>query len=174
MPYVSAPKEAKARWAQRLGPRRKLRIGLAWSGSREHKNDRNRSIPLQTLAPLLEVDAEFVSLQIDYREADLPLLRSSGIVNLQDEIKSFVDTAAIVDQLDLVVSVDTSVAHVVGALGKPLWLLLPFMPDFRWRLEGTDTPWYPSARLWRQGDDRRWEPVIEQVRAAAEALAGQG
>jgi tetratricopeptide (TPR) repeat protein len=157
-PYVSAPAPVKARWAERLGPRTRPRIGLVWSGSREHKNDRNRSIPLKTLAPLLDLDADFISLQI-----------ASPILNLKGEIKDFVDTAGIVENLDLMISVDTSVAHLVGALGKPLWLMLPFMPDFRWRLEGTETPWYPSARLWRQAGDRAWEPLVERMRAEAEA-----
>jgi tetratricopeptide (TPR) repeat protein len=168
IPYLFAPEAAKTRWAERLGPRTRPRIALAWSGSREHKNDHNRSMPLKTLAPLLEVDAEFISLQIDHRERDLPL--DPRILNLQSEIRDFTDTAAIIEQCDLVVSVDTSVAHLAGALGKPLWLLLPFMPDFRWYLEGDTTPWYPSATLWRQGEDRAWEPVIARLTAAAEAL----
>lgn len=168
-PYLVTPEDAKARWAVRLGPRTKPRIALAWSGSREHKNDHNRSMPLETLKPLLDVDAEFISLQIDHRERDLPL--DPRILNLQDEIKDFIDTAAIIEACDLVISVDTSVAHLAGALGKPLWLLLPFMPDFRWYLEGDETPWYPSARLWRQGANRSWGPVIERVKAAAQAWA---
>ena len=139
-----------------------------WSGSREHKNDHNRSIPLKTLLPLLDLDAEFVSLQVDYREADLALLQQDGrILNLKDEIKSFADTAAIMDQLDLVISVDTSVAHLAGAMGRPLWLLLPYTPDYRWGLDVEDSPWYPTARLWRQGQERQWAPVIERVSAAA-------
>jgi tetratricopeptide (TPR) repeat protein len=170
VPYVFAPEAAAARWAERLGPKTAPRVGLVWSGSREHKNDRNRSIPLQTLRPLLDLGAELISLQIDYRDGDLPVLRADGrILDLKDEIKSFADTAGIMEQLDLVISVDTSVAHLAGAMGKPLWLLLPYTPDFRWRLDAADTPWYPTARLWRQGEDRRWEPVVDQLRAAAEA-----
>ncbi len=170
VPYVFAPEDAAAHWSARLtallGPRRRPRIGLAWSGSREHKNDRNRSIPLKTLQPLLDLDAELVSLQIDYRETDLPLL-DGRILDLKDEIKSFADTAAIMAELDLVISVDTSVAHLAGAMGRPLWLLLPYTPDYRWRLDATDTPWYPTARLWRQDGRRTWAPVIEEARAAA-------
>jgi hypothetical protein len=166
-PYLVTPEAAKARWAERLGPKTKPRIALAWSGSRDHKNDHNRSMALETLRPLLDVDAEFISLQIDHRECDLPL--DPRILNLQDEIKDFVDTAAIVEQCDLVISVDTSAAHLAGALGRPLWLLLPYMPDFRWYQEGEETPWYPTARLWRQDEDRSWPPVIERVRAEAEA-----
>jgi tetratricopeptide (TPR) repeat protein len=169
IPYLFAPEAAQARWAERLGPKVKPRIALAWSGSRDHKNDHNRSMALETLRPLLDVDAEFISLQIDHRERDLPL--DPRILNLQDEIKDFVDTAAIMALCDLVISVDTSAAHLAGALGRPLWLLLPYMPDFRWYLEGDQTPWYPTARLWRQGDDRSWPPVIERVKAEAEAWA---
>ena len=168
IPYVFADAAVRAAWAARLGPRIRPRIGLVWSGSREHKNDHNRSIPLKTLLPLLDLDAEFVSLQVDYREADLALLQQDGrILNLKDEIKSFADTAAIMDQLDLVISVDTSVAHLAGAMGRPLWLLLPYTPDYRWGLDVEDSPWYPTARLWRQGQERQWAPVIERVSAAA-------
>ena len=163
---VEAPEEAVAGWAERLGERRRPRIGLAWSGSREHKNDRKRSIPLKMLEPLLDLDAELISLQIDYRESDLPLM-DGRILDLRDGIRSFVDTAAIMEQLDLVISVDTSVAHLAGAMGRPLWLLLPYTPDYRWRLDAAETPWYPTARLWRQDGRRTWGPVMEQVRAAA-------
>ncbi len=167
IPYVFAGEAARFKWAARLGPRAKPRIGLVWSGSREHKNDRNRSIPLSTLSPILDLDAEFISLQIDYRDADRTLMERDGrIVDLKDEIRSFTDTAGILEQVDLVISVDTSVAHLAGAMGKPLWLLLPYTPDYRWGLDVEYSPWYPTARLWRQGVERQWAPVIERVRAA--------
>ena len=167
IPYIVADEAYRAKWAARLGPRTRPRIGMAWSGSREHKNDHNRSIPLKTLLPLLDLPAEFISLQVDYRDADLALLEQDGrILNLKDEIRSFNDTAGIMDQLDLVISVDTSVAHLAGAMGRPLWLLLPYTPDYRWGLDVEDSPWYPTARLWRQGEERLWPPVIERVRAA--------
>lgn len=170
VPYVFAAAEAKTRWADRLGPRARPRIGLVWSGNKAHKNDHNRSVPLCTLLPLLDgLDAEFVSLQVDYRDVDKAVMDEDGrIANLQDEIKSFMDTAALIDQLDLVISVDTSVAHLAGAMGKPLWLLLPYTPDYRWHLDVAHTPWYPTATLVRQSEDRRWEPVVETLKTMGE------
>lgn len=165
VPYVFPTNEAKAKWAGRLGPRTKPRVGLVWSGNRSHKNDHNRSLPLRALLPLLDLDAQFVSLQVEYRDVDKAVMDQDGrITNLQGEITSFMDTAALMDQLDLVISVDTSVAHLAGAMGKPLWLLLPYTPDYRWHLDDAHTPWYPTATLVRQSQDRRWEPVVQTLK----------
>ncbi len=169
IPYVFATAEAKAKWAGRLGPRTRPRVGLVWSGNKVHKNDHNRSLPLRTLLPLVDLDAQFVSLQVEYRDVDKAVMDEDGrILNLQGEIKSFMDTAALMDQLDLVISVDTSAAHLAGAMGKPLWLLLPYTPDYRWHLDDAHTPWYPTATLVRQSEDRRWEPVIETLKTMGE------
>jgi tetratricopeptide (TPR) repeat protein len=171
VPYVKATPEAREAWAKRLGPRMGPRVGLVWSGSRTHVNDAHRSIPLKTLAPLLEANADFVSLQVEYREGDEAVLRADGRIRRFDgEIRDFMDTAALIEQLDLVIAVDTSVAHLAGALGRSVWLMLARTPDFRWHLGRDDSPWYPSARLFRQGAFGDWHGVVGQVREALGAL----
>jgi hypothetical protein len=142
-------------------------IGFAWSGSRTLVNDANRSIALATLAPLLEGDFDAVSLQRDVRETDRAALAASRLREFEGW-GDFSDTARLIASLDLVITVDTSIAHLAGALGKPVWVLLPFSPDWRWLLDRGDSPWYPSARLFRQPAIGQWAPVIAAV---ADALA---
>jgi tetratricopeptide (TPR) repeat protein len=164
VPYVTVPPETLRRWSSAIGPKRKLRVGLAWSGSSVHKGDAIRSIELRSLLPLLNIDAEFVSLQKDVRADDATVLKEcSDVAHFGDKLDSFADTAAIIANLDLVISVDTSVAHLAGALAKPAWVLLPFLPDFRWLLEREDSPWYPTVRLFRQRTSGDWLDVISQV-----------
>ena len=147
-PYLRASSQAVTDWKRRLGPKRHLGIGLAWSGNPVHPNDHNRSIELRSLLPLLNFDATYVSLQQDVRADDATVLQErSDLLHFGHELKSFSDTAALMSNLDLIVSVDTSVAHLAGALGKPVWILLPFVPDWRWLLDREDSPWYPSARF---------------------------
>jgi ADP-heptose:LPS heptosyltransferase len=152
----------------RLGPRTRPRIGIAWSGFPAHKNDRNRSIGLDALLSIFAgVDVSLVSLQREVRDTDAAVLRArSDVLHFGDELTNFADTAALISALDLVVSVDTGVAHLAGALAKPVWVLLPFMPDWRWLLDRDDSPWYPTARLFRQDDTRAWNNVFARVRAA--------
>jgi tetratricopeptide (TPR) repeat protein len=167
-PYLSASPQAKMDWDNELGSRQRLRVGLAWSGSPTNKNDKHRSIPLRTLLPLLDADVTFVSLQKDVRPTDAAVLRecSTRLRDIRNELRAFSDTAAVISNLDLVITADTSVAHLAGALAKPVWVLLPFVNDWRWLLDRNDSPWYPSARLFRQDVTRVWEPVIAQVHAA--------
>ncbi len=166
-PYLRASSHAVMNWNARLGPKSRPRIGLAWSGRLMHKNDRNRSIGLSALLPLLDFDATYVSLQQDVRASDMAVLHErSGLLHFGDELKTFSDTAALMSNLDLIISVDTSVAHLAGALAKPVWILLPFIPDWRWLLDRDDSPWYPTARLFRQDDTREWDNVIARVHAA--------
>ncbi len=166
-----APRALVQAWRDRLGPPNKLRVGLVWSGYAAHKNDRNRSIPLKALAPLLALDASFVSLQKDPRPDDKAvLLAQGGIIDLTEHLIDFTETAALLACLDLVISVDTSVAHLAGTLGVPTWLLLPRTPDFRWLLGRDDSPWYPSMRLFRQREDRGYADVIARVRDALTSL----
>jgi len=164
VPYLTAAEDRIAVWRNRLPDARPL-IGLVWSGERSHDNDLNRSIGLATLLPLLEVsEVAFVSLQHDVRERDEPVLQ--GLPNLfciEPKFCDFADTAAVVAVLDAVVAVDTAVAHLAGAMGKPLFLLLPFAADFRWLRERTDSPWYPTARLYRQPQFGDWDSVIGAV-----------
>jgi Glycosyltransferase family 9 (heptosyltransferase) len=169
-PYLPLPEQARLRaWEGRLGPRDKLRIGLVWSGNPVHDNDHNRSIPLRMFADLLEADATFVSLKKDVNTSDKPALQDSRIVDLTEQLTDFVETAALVCCLDLVITVDTSVAHLAGALGRPTWILLPYTPDYRWLLDRSDSPWYPTARLFRQDKTRDYKTVLARVREELEA-----
>jgi tetratricopeptide (TPR) repeat protein len=144
------------------------RIGLVWGGEPRHHNDRNRSIGLSPLTPLLDVPGiRWFSLQKGAREAELqalaPALRDR-VTDLAPHLTDFTDTAHAVQQLDLVITVDTSVAHIAGSLGVPTWILLPFIPDWRWTASGETTGWYPSVRLWRQPARGDWASVVQQVR----------
>jgi tetratricopeptide (TPR) repeat protein len=166
-PYLPSPANGRVQaWEDRLGPRTKLRVGLVWSGNPKHGNDSNRSMPLRTLSRILDVDATFVSLQKDPRPDDAAVLRErSDIIDLTADLTDFAETAALVSCLDLVITVDTSVAHLAGALGRPTWILLPFMPDWRWLLDRDDSPWYPRTRLFRQTETQEYESVVDQVRS---------
>jgi tetratricopeptide (TPR) repeat protein len=170
-PYLHAPEEKTKRWNARLGPRTRPRIGVAWSGRPTHKNDHNRSIGLDAFLSIFAgVDVSLVSLQREVRDADAPALRErSDILHFGDELADFADTAALISSLDLIVAVDTSAAHLAGALAKPVWVLLPFIPDWRWLLDRDDSPWYPTARLFRQDNTRAWGDVFVRVRAAMSA-----
>jgi Tfp pilus assembly protein PilF len=162
--YLRASRQAPPHWDTRLGMERRPKIGLAWAGNAKHIRDRERSISLSSLLPLLDVDATFVSLQKEVRAPDTETLRENrNILQFGDELRDFSDTAALISQLDLVISVDTSVAHLAGALGKPVWVLLTRVPDWRWLLDRDDSPWYPTARLFRQGDTGEWNGVIARV-----------
>jgi hypothetical protein len=142
-------------------------IGVAWAGNAKHVRDRERSIDLGCLLSLLDIDGTFVSLQKEVRAADMATLKSnSDILHFGHEISDFSDTAALIAHLDLVISVDTGVAHLAGALGKPVWILLTHVPDWRWLLDRNDSPWYPTARLFRQDAAREWDSVIARVRGA--------
>ncbi len=173
VPYLSADPALMRRWAPRLAGDQCIRVGIAWAGNAVHHDDRRRSCRLEDLAPLGTIDGvAWFSLQKgrDEREAACTDLR---LTRLGPEIEDCADVAAVVALLDLVITVDTAVAHIAGALGKPVWVLLPFVPDWRWMLEREDTPWYPTMRLFRQGSDRGWAPVIERVLADLRPL-GKG
>jgi tetratricopeptide (TPR) repeat protein len=166
VPYLHIDAGHAMRFAGLLGPRTRPRIGLAWSGKSAHPNDHNRSIPLADLAQLLSCQAQWVSLQKDVRPADQPTLVASELLDVSSELEDFSDTAALLSQLDLIVTVDTSVAHLAGALGKPTWVLLPFAPDWRWLTGRTDSPWYVTMRLFRQPVPGDWASVIRDVKTA--------
>jgi tetratricopeptide (TPR) repeat protein len=169
VPYLHTDPARVAYWKARLPVTASLRVGLAWSGNPTHKNDRQRSIRFEQLAPLLEVPGiEFVSLQKEPRAIDAEGLRGSPrVIDPASELEDFSDTAAVVEGLDLIISVDTAAAHLAGALARPVWVLLPFSPDWRWLLDRDDSPWYPTARLFRQPAAGDWTSVIQRV---AEAL----
>jgi tetratricopeptide (TPR) repeat protein len=165
--YLRADPKALSRWRARFANRKGMRIGVAWSGKPTHTNDFNRSIALAELQPLLERRAQWVSLQKEVRDADRPTLAMlPNLLPWGEELSDFADAAALISALDLIITVDTSIAHLAGALGKPVWVLLPLVADWRWLQDREDSPWYPSARLFRQKKARDWAGVIERVRVA--------
>ncbi len=148
----------------RSGDRTRLRVGLAWSGNPAHENDRHRSILLSALLQHLPVHHQYVSLQKEVRPADaLVLERHSHILHFGGQLQDFSDTAALCELMDVVISVDTSVAHLSGALGKRTWVMLPLVPDWRWLLGRDDSPWYPSVRLYRQTRRNDWRAVFSRL-----------
>jgi tetratricopeptide (TPR) repeat protein len=152
-------------WKERLGLKSKLRVGLVWSGNPNHENDHNRSILLWDILPFLPNQYEYISLQKEVRGIDNSTLDSNPhILNFASHLNDFLDTAALIDNLDLVISVDTSVAHLSGALGKKTLLLLPNVPDWRWLLDRVDSPWYPSMKLYRKTFISDWKSVLDRVK----------
>ncbi|MBI5279442.1 MAG: tetratricopeptide repeat protein [Burkholderiales bacterium] len=166
-PYLQAPSDRLALWGERLGATSSVRVGLAWSGRAEHRNDHNRGLALERLAAHLPPGFDYVSLQQDVRAADREVLAAHPhIRHFGDALADFGDTAALCSLVDVVLTVDTSIAHLAGALGRTAWVLLPFAPDWRWLLEREDSPWYASLRLFRQPAPIEWDPVL--ARAAGE------
>ena len=176
IPYLHPDPARLAAWRDVLGPRERPRVGLVLSGSAEHPEDALRSIPAATLRPLLALpQVEWHVAQKEVRDADAAVLRDIPGLRLHgDRLDDFADTAALLAELDLLVSVDTSVAHLGGALGRPVWLLVQSSADFRWLRHRGDSPWYPTLRLFRQATMQRWEPVVAQVAAALRARYDAG
>lgn len=158
---------ARQRWQARLGPKTKPRVGLVWSGNPDHVDDFKRSVPLKDLLPLLGDDIEWVSLNKDVRPTDQAILQTRpDILPLGAELQSFMDTAALSEQLDAIISVDTSVAHLTATLGRPTLVLLPYNPDWRWLLGRSDNPWYPgSVTVFRQTSPGDWASALAQLKA---------
>jgi tetratricopeptide (TPR) repeat protein len=173
VPYLAVPADRVALWQDPLSSDRR-RAGFVWSGSPTHKNDANRSIALARLAPLFDDPRlRSFSLQTELRAADRESLHGlPHLTHLGDDIHDFADTAAIISLLDVVISVDTAVAHLASALGKPVIILLPFAADFRWMRQRADTPWYPTAKLMRQPAFGDWDSVIAGLRDALHRMAG--
>ena len=166
IPYLSVDDAALAKWSARLAGIARPRIAIAWSGNAGHFNDRNRSIAFARLQPLFPIAARFVSIQRDLRSEDEQQLAAETRVNhVGGELDNFTDTAAVVALCDLVISADTAVAHLAGAMGRPLWVLLPYAPDWRWTLNAEASPWYPTARLFRQTALGDWDGVVARVAA---------
>lgn len=165
--YIEAEAGRAAAWASRLGRQDRPRVGLAWSGNDVHSNDRHRSIPLAAFIKLMADGAQYVSLHKEIRAADRAVLDAgAAILDCSKALGDFSDTAALIANMDLVIAVDTSVAHLAAAMGKPTWILLPYRPDFRWLLEREDSPWYPSVRLFRQPARGDWASVMSRLRIA--------
>ncbi len=171
--YITPDEGLRAAWSNRLAPTTRPRIGVVWSGGKGHTNNENRSIALERFFPLFCADADWICLQIELTGKDVGLLRKLGhIAYFGDEVEDFSDTAALIDLMDLVITVDTSVAHLAGAMGKPVWILLPYISDWRWLLDRHHSPWYPSARLYRQRQIGDWVPVIDQIKDDLQRVRG--
>jgi tetratricopeptide (TPR) repeat protein len=182
-PYLFADPAETARWEVRLGPRTRPRVGLVWSGGFHDEPalrwvNARRNIALERLAPLAGADVDFISLQKgEPGESELKALKAQGwsgpdIREVMDEVSDFADTAALVQALDLVIAVDTSTAHLAGALGKPVWILNRYDSCWRWLTDRDDSPWYPSLRLFRQARSGDWDAVVARVRAELDRLTG--
>ena len=166
--YISPAPGKAAAWAERLASDRRPRVGVVWAGSPTHGDDHYRSIPLETLRPVFDVPGPvFYSLQVGARAGDPARLGLGGrLRDLSHLLTDYNETAAAIAQLDLVIAVDTSVAHLAGAMGKPTWMLLARVPDWRWLADGETTRWYPSMRLFRQQRMGVWQPIVDRLAAA--------
>jgi hypothetical protein len=172
-PYLTAPAAQLAAWTERMRPRTAPRVGLVVSGRPAHGNDARRSLAFAALAPYLPPGPDYHLLQKEVREADRDAISARSDVRLwADALGDFADTAALTQLMDLVVSVDTSVAHLAGALGRPTALLLPAEPDWRWGLNAAHTPWYASLRLYRQARLGDWQAPLDEVERDLRALLG--
>jgi tetratricopeptide (TPR) repeat protein len=167
IPYLRADESHLAKWRPRIEALPGKRIALTWAGNTSHANDRNRSIDLSLLEPLLALEGvSFLSIQRELREKDAEILaRHVNVTHLGGELADMDDTTAVSALADLTISVDTSVVHLAGSLGRPVWVMLPYAPDWRWTLSGDRTPWYPQARLFRQTALADWQNTITMVRA---------
>jgi tetratricopeptide (TPR) repeat protein len=165
-PYLLSEPAKVLQWQTRLGARTGPRVGLVWSGNSENKNDANRNVPLWDLLRSLPAGVQYVSLQKEIRESDRPALQCRpDLLQFEAELQDFSDTAALCELMDVIISVDTSVAHLAGALGKTVFVLLPFTPDWRWLMDRSDSPWYESATLYRQEKTHSWDKVLYQLKA---------
>ena len=168
VPYLGVPNARLEKWKAKLAAIAAPRVGLVWSGRADHVNDHNRSLPLSRLAPVLSVPGvQFVSLQRETRADDAAeVARWPNLTRLDETLTDFADTAAAIAELDLVIAVDTAVAHLTGALGKPVWILISHIQDWRWLVGRSDSPWYPSARLFRQTTPGDWDNTVGELARA--------
>ncbi len=169
IPYVNADPELVQKWRSKIGQDKStVKVGLVWAGNPKLKFGHSRSCPIGTFLPLAERgDITFYSLQKGESEEQAKnLSEDMKLIDYMDDVMDFSDTAALVENLDLVISIDTAVAHLAGALGKPVWVLLPVVPDWRWMTTREDSPWYPTMRLFRQPTAGDWESVINHIRDA--------
>jgi hypothetical protein len=182
IPYLAANDTHRQKWSAQIGALSRPRIAVAWAGNPAHDNDRNRSIPFAALAPLFpppntpaqtgeaRVGASLISIQRELRGDEAARLAAQpGLTHIGGALADFDDTAAVLALCDLLITVDTAPAHLAGAMGRPVWVLVPFAPDWRWTLEGETTPWYPSVRLFRQPALGDWSAVIARVATALQS-----
>jgi len=164
-PYIHIPYKKVSEFKTYLRKSTKKRIGVAFSGSSKHKKDKSRSIELNQFKKIFQSQFDFYSLQIEYRDSDYKALKDSKLINDHKEaVNDFLDTAAIILNMDLIITIDTVIAHLAGALNKSVWIILPFNSDFRWLAEGSKSPWYPSARIFRQTEHNNWLPILSEVK----------
>lgn len=172
-PYMRASDESIKKWSSRLSlPTKFPVVGIAWSGRAAHPKDQERSIALTQLAPIFRSSLQWISLQKEVSPSDLHHMETFGIIHVEESLSDFSDLAALMSNVDLVVCVDTAVAHLAGALGVPVWILLPHVADWRWLQGREDSPWYPTARLFRQSSRGDWHFVVEAVSAALQQRFG--
>ncbi|NTW52807.1 MAG: tetratricopeptide repeat protein, partial [Chlorobiaceae bacterium] len=172
--YLKSDPDKLEHWKKRLGDKTTPRVGLVWSGNSAHSNDVNRSIPLSTMRKHLPEGFTYVSLQKEVRQSDNPTLESNpGILHFGDELEDFTDAAALCDLMDVVITVDTGIAHLNAALGNPTWVLLPFSPDWRWMLDRVDSPWYSGVRLFRQQEQNDWSGAFGMLNSAMLTFYGK-
>ncbi len=171
--YLRPRQETIARWASRMGTGPELKVGLAWTGNPKHINNTNRSITAEAMLPLLSIDGiRFFSVQVGARAQELPKRSKGAVVDLSPALTDFSETAGAVAHLDLVVTVDTSVGHLAAAMGKPVWVMVSWVPDWRWMLQREDNPWYPTMRIFRQRSLGDWSGVVERVVSELRAVVG--
>lgn len=164
VPYLGTIRTQVRRWRNRLGEKTKPRIGLAWAGQRREPPNGTRDVPLEILRPLAQLDIELISLQKEIPDQDKVVLESMPqLRRLGEELTDFSDTASLMENLDLVISVDTAIAHLAGALGRPAWIMLRQSGEWRWLQDRCDSPWYPSARLFRQSIRGNWYGVVDAI-----------
>ena len=164
IPYLFTPKETKIFWKKKL-KNNKIKIGLKWSGNPKYKDDKNRSMSLEKLKPLFELPYEYHSLHIEYSDEDKKMMQN--IPNLfchKDHIIGLDNTAGLIESMNLVISVDTGIVQLTGALGKQFWNMLPFTSDHRWLLNRDDSPWFPTAKLYRQTKKGDWDTIIQNIK----------
>ena len=164
VPYLFTPKNKKNFWEKKLN-KNKIKIGLKWSGNPKYSDDKNRSTTLDKFLPLFELPYEFHSLHIEYTPSDeKTMINISNLFCHKNEIVGLDNTAGLIEAMDLVISVDTGIVQLCGALGKKFWNLLPYTSDHRWMLKRNDSPWFPTAKLYRQEKKNDWDKVISKVK----------
>ena len=171
--YLSAEQSLEETWAERLGPKEGYRVGLVWAGNPSHLNDRNRSITPELFRSLAETPGVSAYSLLVGRDGEAGRVFGDTVTDLEEQLTDFAETAAAIANMDLVISVDTAVVHLAGALGAPVWTLLPFNPDWRWMLDRGDSPWYPTMRLFRQEKRRDWQGVLDRVAAELAERVGE-
>lgn len=172
--YIDVDPEFLSKWKDILGEKKQLRVGLTWSGGTATRHDRKRTIPLEHFLNALPEGPDYISLQKEVRDTDVDTLNAHPeIRHFGPQLEDFKDTAALVELVDIVLCVDTSIVHLTGAMGKQAWLLLPFKADFRWLTEREDSPWYPSVTLLRQAEPGEWDPVLQRAHDGLSELMEQ-